>query len=48
MLIDDASASTEPREENTSHLPKLLIDDPKFEIVAYHMFVKGHDKSRSL
>lgn len=31
-----------------AHLSKFLIDDPKLEIVAYHVFVKGDNKSWSL
>lgn len=28
-----------------THLSKLLINDPKLEIVAYHLFIKGDNKS---
>lgn len=28
-----------------AHLSKPLINDPKLEIVAYHMFVEGDNKS---
>lgn len=31
-----------------AHLSKLLINDPKLEIVAYDVFIEGNDKSRSL
>ncbi len=29
----------------TAHLSKLLINDPKLEIVAYHVFIEGDNKS---
>lgn len=32
----------------SAHLSKLLIDDPKLEIVAYHMFIEGHNEPRCL
>lgn len=31
-----------------AHLSKLLINDPKLEIVAYDMFIEGNNKSGSL
>ena len=30
------------------YLSKLLVDDSKLEVVAYDMFIKGHNKTRGL
>lgn len=31
-----------------SYLSRFLVDDPKFEVIAYDMFIKCNNKLRSL
>lgn len=43
MNIKDAGTFAESG--SIAHLTKLLINDPKLEVVAYHMFIESDNKS---